>query len=164
MSKKISNKGKIFYFCFATVFFVLFDKYFTSLILDNLQNFPENSLIGLTYVENTGAAFSILENYKLFLVLFAIIAMCMIAVTLIKNIKKASTFAVLWTSFLVAGIFCNMYERIIFGFVRDFIKLNFVNFPVFNISDIFINVGVFAIVIIIIKNNYSTKINENSSR
>ena len=58
---------------------------------------------------------------------------------------------------LVAGISCNLFERISYGYVRDFIKLNFIDFPVFNISDIFINIGVLAIIIIIIKNKYIKK-------
>ena len=69
---------------------------------------------------------------------------------------------VFWIALLVAGIFCNLGERILLGYVRDFFKLNFVNFPVFNISDIFINVSVFAIVFIIIKYKY-TKNNENNN-
>ena len=59
-----------------------------------------------------------------------------------------------WAAMLIAGISCNMYERIVFGYVRDFFKLNFIEFPVFNISDIFINISVLAIIIIIIKNKY----------
>ena len=55
---------------------------------------------------------------------------------------------------MCAGILCNLCERIFYGFVRDYIKLNFIDFPIFNISDIFINVSVIAIVIIIIKNNF----------
>ena len=50
-----------------------------------------------------------------------------------------------------------MCERIFFGYVRDFIKLNFVDFPVFNISDIFINIGVLGLIFIILKNNYFKK-------
>ena len=51
---------------------------------------------------------------------------------------------------LSAGIGGNLHERIALGFVRDYIQLNFVNFPVFNISDIFINLGVIAIIVIIL--------------
>ena len=68
-----------------------------------------------------------------------------------------------WTSILIAGILCNMGERIYFGYVRDFFKLNFINFPVFNISDIFINLSVFAIVVIIVKYNYTKNNNENNN-
>ena len=52
---------------------------------------------------------------------------------------------------LCAGIGGNLHERIAFGFVRDYIQLSFVNFPVFNISDIMINIGVLAVVIIILR-------------
>ena len=43
------------------------------------------------------------------------------------------------------------------GYVRDFFKLNFIDFPVFNISDIFINISVVAIVIIIITNEINNR-------
>lgn len=156
------KNSKIGYFFITLIFFIFFDCYFSNLAIDNLQNFPINPVFDLTFVKNTGAAFSILENYKSFLIVFSILAILFIVFSLVRNIEKASSIAIFWTSILVSGIFCNMYERIVFGYVRDFIKLNFVNFPVFNISDIFINISVFAIVIIIIKNSYS-KVNENNS-
>ncbi len=99
----------------------------------------------------------IFENSKIFLIAFSVIALILIMIYVIKNISKYSAFAAFWTAMLVSGISCNLYERIAFGYVRDFIKLNFVEFPVFNISDIFINLSVFALVIIIIKNNYLKK-------
>ena len=157
----MSKKNKIGYFIITLIFFIFFDCYFSNWAIDNLQILPINPVFDLTFVKNTGAAFSILENYKVFLIIFSILAMLFILITLLKNIEKASTFAIFWTSILISGIFCNMYERLVYGYVRDFIKLNFVNFPVFNISDIFINISVFAIVIIIIKHNYS-KANENN--
>lgn len=156
------KNSKIGYFFITLIFFIFFDCYFSNLAIDNLQNFPINPVFDLTFVKNTGAAFSILENYKSFLIVFSILAILFIVFSLVRNIEKASSIAIFWTSILVSGIFCNMYERIVFGYVRDFIKLNFVNFPVFNISDIFINISVFAIVIIIIKNSYS-KVNENNN-
>jgi len=51
---------------------------------------------------------------------------------------------------LLAGILGNLYERIALGYVRDFFDLAFVNFPIFNISDIFINIGVLGIIILIL--------------
>ena len=155
------KNSKIGYFFITLIFFIFFDWYFSNLAIENLQNLPINPVFDLTFIKNTGAAFSILENYKVFLIVFSILAILFIIFSLLKNIEKASNFAIFWSSILISGIFCNMYERIVFGYVRDFIKLNFVNFPVFNISDIFINISVFAIVIIIIKNNYS-KANENN--
>ena len=74
-----------------------------------------------------------------------------------KHVEKFSTITAFWTAMLLTGIGCNLYERIEFGYVRDFIKLNFIDFPVFNISDIYINVAVAAIIIIIVKNKYLKK-------
>lgn len=154
----MQKTSKIAYLLVSTIFFIIFDIFFSGLIIDSVRfKMPENPILDLIYVQNTGAAFSILENSKIFLIGFSIFAIAGILFYGIKNIHRYSVFTLYWVSMLVAGISCNLYERIEFGYVRDFFKLNFVNFPVFNISDIFINVGVFAIVVIIIKHNYITK-------
>lgn len=151
----MSKTGKISYFLIAIIFFIAFDVYFSNLILNTLRfSISENPILDLIFVQNTGAAFSILENSKLFLIIFSIVALGMILYYSIKNSEKFSTISAFWAAMLVAGISCNLYERIMFGFVRDFFKLNFIDFPVFNISDVFINIGVLAIIIIIIKNKY----------
>ena len=118
---------------------------------------PSNPVFDLIFIQNTGAAFSILENSKIFLISFSAFAILAMIIYLIKHIQKASTFAIFWASLLIAGVFCNMYERIVYGYVRDFFKLNFIDFPVFNISDIFINISVVAIVIIIITNEINNR-------
>lgn len=151
----MSIQNKIIYFIISLIFFICFDLYFSELILNDLRfKVQENGFVDLIFVQNTGAAFSILENYKLFLIVFSIIAIFAISVYVIRHLEKFSTISVFWAAMLLAGIGCNVYERIAFGYVRDFFKLNFIDFPVFNISDIFINIGVLAIIIIIIKNKY----------
>lgn len=158
----MSKQSKITYFLISTIFFVIFDLFFSNLTLQSISRMPENPVLDLIYVKNTGAAFSMLQNAKFFLIAFSVAAILWIIFYTIKHIARASSFAIFWTSILIAGIFCNMYERIVFGYVRDFFKLNFVNFPVFNISDIFINLSVFAIVVIIIRHNFK-KSNETGN-
>ena len=154
----MSKLSKIIYFFVSIVFFILFDFYLSERILTELRfKLPENNLFDLIFVQNTGAAFSIFENSKIFLIAFSVVAIILILVYAIRNISKYSAVACFWTAMLVAGISCNLYERIAFGYVRDFIKINFIEFPVFNISDIFINISVLALVVIIIKNNYLKK-------
>ena len=160
----MTRTSKIAYFFISAAFFILFDIYFSNLVIDSLEELPVNPVFDLVFVQNTGAAFSILSNSKVFLTAFALIAILGIAVYLIKHIKRISVFTIFWSAMLVAGIFCNMYERLHYGYVKDCFKLNFISFPVFNISDIFINISVFAIVVIIIKNNYFKKNNETNSR
>ena len=149
--------NKIVYFALAVIFFMLFDFYFSNLLLNNRFNIPSNQFIDIVFVQNTGAAFSLLENTPAILIIFAILAILLILIYGIRNIEKFSVFACLWAAVLIAGISCNLYERLTLGFVRDFFKLNFMDFPVFNISDIFINIGVIALIVIIIKNKYLKK-------
>ena len=159
----MTKTGKIVYFLISVVFFILFDLFFSNEILKCIPVIQQNPVFELVYVKNTGAAFSILQNARNFLIIFSIAAITGIIFYTIKHIKKASVISLFWVSVLTAGIFCNTLERIMLGFVRDFFKLNFINFPVFNISDIFINISVFAIVIIIIKHNFKRN-NETGNR
>ncbi len=159
----MTKTGKIIYLIISVVFFTFFDMLLSDETMKSLSQTSHNPVLDLVYVKNTGAAFSILQNARLFLILFSIAAILFIIFYTIKNIEKSSAIVLFWVSLLLAGIFCNTYERITFGFVRDFFKLNFVNFPVFNISDIFINVSVFAIVVIIVKHSFK-KNNETSNR
>ena len=158
----VTKISKIIYFFISFLFFAVCDLILSDNIIKNMDALPQNPLVELIFVQNTGAAFSILQNSRIFLIVFAIIAILCIAGYVIKEINKISVFTIFWVALLVAGITCNMYERIMLGYVRDFFNLIFINFPVFNISDIFINISVIAIVIIIIKQNF-TKNNETGN-
>lgn len=154
----MSKNNKILYFFISTVFFIIFDIYFSELILSTLRyKTPKNPLFDIIFVQNTGAAFSILENSQLLLIIFSILALVILFSYVLRNVEKFSTISCFWAAMLVAGIFCNLYERFYYGYVRDFFKLNFIEFPVFNISDMFINIAVLAIIVIIIKNKYLRK-------
>ena len=134
MSKKLS---KIIYLIVCFVFFLFSDLYLSELLVKNIaRGFAFSSkVIALTYVQNSGAAFNILNNSREFLIILSVVALVVIFGYIIKHAKSISM---------------KSHERIVFGFVRDFFELKFVDFPVFNISDIFINIGVFALIILIL--------------
>lgn len=159
----MSKPSKISYFLLTFIFFIILDFFCTDLFLDNIYNIPENPIFDLVFVQNQGAAFNILNGSKLFLISFSVLAIIGIIFYTLRQINKTSTIALFFVSLLLSGVFTNMFERITYGFVRDYIRLLFIDFPVFNLSDIFINIGVFALVIIIIKNNYSNKKNETDN-
>ena len=122
----MTKSSKLIYFIISVIFFIISDLYFSDLILNNYQDsVPQNSFFDLIFVQNQGAAFSILENFKGFLIAFSVLALFTIFIYLFKNIMKYSSIACFWTAMLVSGISCNLYERIAYGYVRDFIKLNF---------------------------------------
>ena len=149
--------NKILYFILSVGFFTILDLYFSELLISSEFSIPKNNILSLIYVQNSGAAFSLLENFPLVLIIFAIIAIAIIIIYGIKNIEKFSTFACFWAAILVSGIGCNLYERLNYGYVRDFFNMEFIDFPIFNISDIFINIGVIALIVLIIKNKYLKK-------
>lgn len=148
----MSKKSKLVYFLLTSAFFIWVNFYCSDLItykLDSGWRFS-NSFLTLVYVENTGAAFSLLQNSTHFLIILSIIALMVIFYLTWKNIENINFSGFLFLSILTAGITGNMVERLILGHVRDFFDLTFLNFPIFNISDIFINIGVFGIIILIL--------------
>ena len=133
----------------------MFNLYTTNFILNNISIINDNfKLIDLVYIQNTGAAFSSFQHMTTLLIIISIIAILAITYELIRNYKKYSLLLFLFSSILIAGIFCNTLERITLGYVQDFISLKFIEFPVFNISDILINFGVLAIMYLIITKKY----------
>lgn len=149
MSNKIS---KFLYLIVCFVFFLISDLYLSDLLVKNITRgyaFSSN-IIALNYVKNTGAAFSILRDSREFLIIISVVALVLIFGYVIKHLKSISMKFIFFTSLLAAGIAGNLHERIALGYVRDFFELKFVDFPVFNISDIFINIGVIALIILIL--------------
>ena len=150
----MSKISKIVYLFISVVFFVLFDLFLSETIIAKADLITENPVLNIVFVQNQGAAFNILNGCKSFLIAFSAAAVICLIVYAIRHIERMSVFMLFFTSMLVAGIFSNMLERLMFGFVRDYIKLVFVDFPVFNISDIFINIGVISIIFIMLKRSY----------
>jgi len=102
-------------------------------------------LFRLDFVKNYGAAFNIFNGSRIFLSIISII-FSIILINLILR-KNSINFLDLYSySFLLGGTFGNGIDRIARGYVIDFINLNFINFPVFNIADISINIGFIIII------------------
>lgn len=146
---------KIHKFIFFSVMFLIFT--YLNIYISNLIAYKfmhgwqfSNSLLKITYVENTGAAFSIMQNSTKSLIILSIFALVAIFYYVIKNLENIYIKEFLFISLLTSGILCNLIERFFYGGVRDFFELNFINFPIFNISDVFINIGVFGIIILIL--------------
>ena len=97
----------------------------------------------LTYINNDGAAFSILVGKKIFLILIAVLVIVM----LIRYIKKnniQNKLEVVSISLIIGGSLGNLMDRVVRGYVIDFLdfKIFNYNFPIFNLADTFIVIGV----------------------
>ncbi len=148
----MSKASKFIYFIVCYVFFIFTNLYLSNVLVDNLTHGFEmsNPVFSLNYIKNTGAAFSILQDSRELLIILSMIALVLLFLHVINHLKSISLKTCFYIAILSAGIAGNLHERIVYGFVRDYFHLNFINFPVFNISDILINVGVIALIIMIL--------------
>ena len=130
------------YFLSLSIIVILIDQFTKYLIFNNYKIFINKDflLFRLVFVKNYGAAFNIFSGSRIFLSFISIF----FSILLIYLILRKNTFNLLDLysySFILGGTIGNGMDRILKGFVIDFINLNIINFPVFNISDVSINIG-----------------------
>ena len=149
----INIKTKL-YFVSLSIFIVLIDQFTKYLMFYNKKLFVNKDflLFKLDFVKNYGAAFNILSGSRVFLSLISII-FSILLIYLIFRKNTLNPFDLYSYSFILGGTIGNGIDRIYRGFVVDFINLNFINFPVFNIADIAINIGFIFLLYNIFKNN-----------
>lgn len=108
-----------------------------------------NGFISIFSSHNTGAAWSILNEHTWLLIIISII---FIGVIVYANwvFKKKNFLYAFSMGLILSGAICNLFDRVVFGYVRDFISLDFMNFPIFNLADCAITVGVIMLIIFFI--------------
>ena len=94
----------------------------------------------LTYVQNTGAAFSILNTHTWMLAVLSAVVAVILAAALAKKALPHWT-GMLALSLLLGGAVGNLIDRALLGFVTDMFATTFMNFAVFNVADIGVTVG-----------------------
>ena len=118
-----------------------------------------NNFFNITYVKNNGAAFSILQGNQILLIIITILTIFLINYFLIKS-KNITNFEVITYGFLLGGIYGNFIDRILLGYVIDYLDFTIFgyNFAIFNLADILIVVSIFLLLI------YSFKKDDNNGR
>ena len=151
MINKIQTK---LYFLSISIFVVLTDQFTKYLIFYNHKIFINKDfvLFRLDFVKNYGAAFNIFSGSRIFLSLISVFFSILLIYLILRknNLNSIDLFSY---SFILAGTIGNGVDRILRGFVIDFINLNLINFPVFNIADISINIGFICLIFSIFKKN-----------
>ena len=107
-------------------------------------------ILSLTYLRNTGAAFSILENQQW---LFAVITLVVIgaAIWYLSKHIKGSAWLLSGLSLIIAGGIGNFIDRMRQGFVVDMFQLDFINFAIFNVADSYLTIGVLVLIVMMLK-------------
>lgn len=106
-----------------------------------------NGILEFNYLENRGAAFGVLQNQKYFFVFVALIFIGVIVFVLIKvpTQKKYYSLNILLVM-IAAGAVGNMIDRVRYDYVVDFIYLVCIQFPIFNVADIYVTTATVVLV------------------
>lgn len=104
----------------------------------------------LDYLENRGAAFGLFQNQRVFFLL-SVVVICIIAVWFYVRVPLEKKFLPLrlCAVFIVAGALGNCIDRVTLNYVVDFLYFKLIDFPVFNVADIFVTVSTFALALLI---------------
>ncbi len=137
------------------IFILLFDQISKSLI-EIYFKLNESFVIvkdffNITVAHNTGGAWSILNNHSYLFIVFSVIALIVLIRFMFQfknNLRNNIAFAC-----TVAGIMSNLADRLFLGYVRDFLDFKVLgyDYPIFNIADIAIVVGVLLLIVAILK-------------
>lgn len=121
------------------------------IVIDKVKESPITIIKGIlsfSYCENTGVAFSIGDGH---VPVFIILSVCMIVFLVFfyeKYKEKFSKLSKIFFTIVIAGGASNLIDRIVRGFVVDFIDVNgLVQFAIFNVADIFVVIGIFGLAI-----------------
>ncbi|MBN1468209.1 MAG: signal peptidase II [Fusobacteriaceae bacterium] len=106
-----------------------------------------NDFFHLTYVQNRGVAFGILQNKAIFINFISIGAVLSMIWYLHLNYKKISKLEVITWTLIIAGALGNILDRIFRGYVVDMIDFRGIWQYVFNLADAYINIGIFLMII-----------------
>ena len=132
-------------------------------LTDSLTVIP--NVIDFVYVKNTGAAFSFLSDKTYGIILLSVISVlfCIGVIFFLIKCKPQNRLLTISLGLMISGAIGNLIDRILRGYVVDFIETTFIKFPVFNVADIAITIGAVLIIIYILFFD-KTKSNEGQEK
>lgn len=105
----------------------------------------------LHYLENHGAAFGMLQGQRTFFLIIGIVVFA-VALYLFRYMSRSARFwpLRLIAVFILAGAWGNMLDRLRFAYVVDFFYFKLIDFPIFNVADIYVSVGTAVLVVLVL--------------
>lgn len=138
----------------AVILGVALDQYTKYLAITHLQGNPISIIEGvfeLRYLENRGAAFGLLQNQQTFFLIITTITLCFVAYLYVRMPKDKHY---LWLRIclvsITAGAIGNMIDRVRLQYVVDFLYFELIDFPIFNVADIFATVATFGLIVLLL--------------
>ncbi|MBE5845358.1 MAG: signal peptidase II [Butyrivibrio sp.] len=106
-------------------------------------------VLELTFLKNRGAAFGILQDQKVFFVMIAVMILVVIAYVLFQlPMEKKYMFLQIILVMIASGAAGNMIDRVRNDYVVDFISFVIINFPIFNVADIYVTVSTIVFILL----------------
>lgn len=103
----------------------------------------------LTYLENRGAAFGMMQNQQFFFLIMTAIVLVGVVYLYIRMPFERRYFPIRGTlTVFVAGAIGNLIDRLVLGYVVDFFYFSLIDFPVFNVADCYVTVTVFVLILL----------------
>lgn len=155
MKNRTNKKRLLLYVAFCVLLTVL-DQITKYLARANLNN-PKRDIglipkvLRLQYLENRGAAWGILQG-RLSILSFVSAALVIVFVIILFRIPEGKRYIPLQIVVLctIAGAIGNLIDRIFFGYVTDFIYFELINFPIFNVADIYVTCSVIVLAFLVL--------------
>ena len=121
----------------------------------------DNPVLSLTHIRNEGAAWSILEGKMWFFYIVTAIT-CGVVIYFLYKSQGLSKWLIVGLSLILGGALGNFIDRLRLNFVVDMFQLEFFNFPIFNVADVALTIGVGCVFIYIILDERINKVNEHA--
>lgn len=155
---KTSNKSKGIFIFLDILFFILLvilDQITKNMAVLHLKDKPAfiiwDGVFELHYLENRGAAFGMLQNQKILFIAIAVVILIAIGYILVKMPRNKHYAALEILLVLIAsGAVGNMIDRVQYNYVVDFFYFKLIDFPIFNVADIYVSVSCVLLAVLVI--------------
>ena len=142
-----------------TILVILVD-FFSKYMVSKLMTVNEtinliDNFFRITYVKNTGAAFSMFSNNTILVIIISVVVIGFLLFYIYKN-KGNNKLENVSYAFILGGAISNLIDRLVYGYVIDFLDFEILSYnaPIFNLADTFIVIGVILFLINTLRSRY----------
>ncbi|KRN54286.1 signal peptidase II [Carnobacterium divergens] len=150
----------IYYYLLALVVLIV-DQVTKYLVVQNIELYQVKAflpgVLSWMYIQNTGAAWSILEGQMWFFYVITTVVIIGVLYIMQKYAKESRLFS-MGLALILAGALGNFIDRIRLGYVVDMVRVELFDFPIFNVADMSLSIGVALIIVYVLLDEKNKKL------
>ncbi|MCO6017814.1 MULTISPECIES: signal peptidase II [Carnobacterium] len=150
----------IYYYLLALVVLIV-DQVTKYLVVQNIELYQVKAflpgVLSWMYIQNTGAAWSILEGQMWFFYVITTVVIIGVLYIMQKYAKESRLFS-MGLALILAGALGNFIDRIRLGYVVDMVRIELIDFPIFNVADMSLSIGVALIIVYVLLDEKNKKL------